>query len=178
VPQVPILGPGRASIYPVKVLENRPNGGSQPFTGKRISQRGWFFLHQGNPEAECSPFSGVAFCFDASAVRGKNRPRNGQPHPGTLFLAGRHTLPATIELLKDQGQVDWINAGTAIFYGELQAPVPATAAQRNAPAGRRKARGILEQMAQHAAQQVRIEPGWVVLPFHIENDAMPGQCFA
>src|SRR5580692_7839113 len=93
-------------------------------------------------------------------MRGKNRARNGETHSGSFAPAA--SALAAVKLLKDQRQVLGIDAGPVIFDVEIQTVVAPFTDERDARTGWRVAGHIFEQVAQHAAQQMRIEPCWLI----------------
>ncbi len=80
-----------------------------------------------------------------------------RPMPDPLRDA--RALFAPVKLLKDQRQVQGVDAGAIILHRELQPVVSAFAAERDAAARRRVTGHIFQQVAQNSAEQMRIEPG-------------------
>ncbi len=109
--------------------------------------------------------------IDAAAMRGQDSSCNCQTHARPLARA----LPASIELLEDQRQVNRIDARTVIFNAELDSICGMVAPQDDTTARRAIPCRILKQVAQHAAQQMRVKPNGLVWLIHLNEHIVPIQ---
>src|SRR6202041_2792030 len=142
----------------------------------RVSCEGYRFpFDQGNPEAEAGAFAGEVNGFNVSAVGVQDGAGNGQAHARS-FAALRAALTA-VKLLEDQRQVDGVDARTGVFNGELQPVGSAPALEGDPGCGRGMAGGIFQKMAKHAAEQVGIEPGRLIILLNLDADLVGGQGF-
>src|ERR1700761_6076308 len=125
----------------------------------------WRPVDFGNGNGKRSAMSRHALCGDFASVCTHQGARNCQAHTGATGLL--LMAAAAVELLEDQRQVMCVDPRTIIRDHKFQSRLTSTALKKDVAGLRRVACGVFQQMAERPADQMRIEPAWIVPPFNL-----------
>src|SRR5579862_9209183 len=134
---------------------------------------GGLFLDLRHPETKGRSLAWLAADIDLADVRGEDGAGDGKTHTGAF--AKCRTFLAAIEFFEDQWKLGRLDAGAIVFHREFKAAVASPAGKCNAASYGRIARGIFDQVAEDASEQMGIEPCGSIRGFNRNDNLMPGE---